>query len=168
MIVSIAVVQMAERNIWFPQILNNELLIEADRMAPQETGGVLLGYVGKNNEYVVTHLIGPGAEATHSRFRFVPDYEYQQSEINRIFMESEGVSDYFGDWHTHPKGSCHISLMDRRTLQRIKNTPEVNVNFPLMVIACDGRKTWNVAAWKYTCSRWLLGADVEQLNIKIF
>lgn len=44
-------------------------------LPPWETGGMLMGYVADNGDYVVTQLIGPGPNAKHSRYRFLPDNE---------------------------------------------------------------------------------------------
>jgi len=159
---------MVEKYLWLPQLLKDELLMEAERMSPRETGGILIGYVGDNGDYVITHITGPGMEASHGRFRFKPDHAYQQATINRIFEETSGGSDYLGDWHTHPSGGCSMSWLDHRTLQRIGTTSGINISFPVMMIVCDGREKWGVSAWKYSSSRWVLGADTESLFVKVY
>src|SRR5262245_43580637 len=88
---------------WIPEKMFEAMTIEADRTFPDETGGVLLGYWAKPySEVVVTQLIGPGPRAIHKRNRFIPDSDYQEEEIARLYKESGHLHVYLGDWHTHP------------------------------------------------------------------
>ena len=144
------------------------MLLEAERVYPLETGGILIGYVGDNDEYVISHVIGPGPNASHSKFGFKPDHEYQQSKINLIFNESEGGYDYLGDWHTHPKGKCAMSWIDHRTFQRIGTTAGVNISSPVMMILCNGTDEWNVSAWMFVRPRWLYGAEIDDLIVECY
>ena len=110
--------------IWLPVELLSEMSAEADRLAPLETGGVLLGYWGGTTaEPVVTHVLGPGPDAMHSRNQFTPDQEYHIAEIARLYADSGRRLHYLGDWHTHPGGAPALSKRDLKTLRRIAAEP---------------------------------------------
>jgi integrative and conjugative element protein (TIGR02256 family) len=128
---------------------------EAQRMFPKETGGVLMGYQAAS-EMVVTSVIGPGPNAVHGGYAFVPDYNYQEEEIARVYEESGRNAVYLGDWHTHPDGLDRLSEADRRTLKIISDHKQARINRPVMVILW-GRGEWSFAAWRGWRSRPFLG-----------
>lgn len=152
--------------IWISKAHWEFILFEANRMLPNETGGILIGYVAKN-DYVVTDVVGPGEKAKHSRYKFVPDGDYHQKEIERVFNDSGGENDYLGDWHTHPNGKCQMSWMDCRTLRKIADS-EINYKKPLMVIACGKNAGWDISGWSYLKPHWFKGSEPQDLVVKIY
>jgi integrative and conjugative element protein (TIGR02256 family) len=124
-------------------------------MFPVETGGVLMGYwVKEFEEIVITHAIGPGPTAIHLPTGFIPDSEYQEDEIACHYAESERLSTYLGDWHTHPLETAHLSRKDRRTLRRIAKYTDARASVPLMVVL-GGGDPWCMKIWRF--SPWHLG-----------
>lgn len=99
----------------------------------QETGGLLLGYWG-GDEVVVTTITGPGPDARHGRTWFEPDSSWQADQLAHLYRDSGRVVTYLGDWHTHPGGAPLPSRRDRKTLRRIRSTPEARAPRPLMGI----------------------------------
>lgn len=99
---------------------------------PLETGGLLLGYTHDNHTFV-THVIGPGPNATHSGCRFEPDDTWQAAEVARIWHTDPTIA-YLGDWHTHPGGSPKPSSLDRATLRQIAVDPGARQGTPIMLI----------------------------------
>lgn len=137
--------------VWLPERLSAELRREAAITYPQETGGVLMGYES-GADLVVTCVIGPGPKAIHGRNSFVPDYDFQEAEIARVYGESKRASTYLGDWHTHPRGSDSLSDADRKTLKAISNCAEARIEKPVMVILW-GSDRWSITAWRGMWSR---------------
>src|SRR5688572_32861348 len=91
---------------WVHRRVSEQLVNEAERVFPFETGGVLMGYWAKNYlEVVITHVIGPGPDAKHSVSGFVPDYSFQEVEIERVYEESRRLYMYLGDWQIG-RASC--------------------------------------------------------------
>lgn len=125
-----------------------ELVVEK---FPRETGGMLLGYEANNGEAVVTAIIGPGPNAKHSRFRFKPDADFQQQELNRHFFDSAGKETYLGDWHSHPGGSSRLSLLDKRTLHRIAATPTSRTVHPIMLVIGGQLGSWEPTGARFMC-----------------
>lgn len=125
---------------------------EADLASPLESGGVLLGYWSESpHGPVVTHAVGPGPNAKHFRDRFVPDYEFHEAEIARLYTEYSGMLDYLGDWHSHPGSDGTMSISDRKTLFRIGRSRQARAPRPLMLIMAFGPK-WSPVAWTATRS----------------
>lgn len=134
--------------VWLASHEWDSMVREADRVAPCETGGILMGYAADERQVVVTRVIGPGPRGIHTRRRFVPDYDYQERAVAKHYRSTARRETYLGDWHTHPNArSAHLSLTDRRTLARIARDPDARVPCALMVMLYGENGEWDVAAW---------------------
>jgi integrative and conjugative element protein (TIGR02256 family) len=161
--------KLTETIAWVHRRVSEQLVNEAERAFPFETGGVLMGYWAKEYlEVVITHIIGPGQDAKHSASGFVPDYSFQDAEIERVYEESHRLSTYLGDWHTHPLASCRPSFKDKRTLHRIAMCSDARCAVPLMVILGGGKdRKWLLQIWKYRSSvfpAWIVGCVTEPVK----
>lgn len=146
--------QEVNRCVWIPRDILNSLQDDAECYSPLETGGVLLGYwVDGTSEAVVTCTVGAGPKAIHRENHFVPDYEFQESEIARFYEESGRKLQYLGDWHSHPGSRGYLSDVDQRTLRRIGKTKSARVEEPIMVVLAGG-PDWTVHAWQAVQSDW--------------
>lgn len=126
-----------------------------------------MGYWAEAN-VVITHAVGPGPNATHGKISFIPDAQYQEDEVARIYEESGRLSTYLGDWHTHPRGSTRMSPRDRRTLRRIAFSTEARCPKPLMALCAGGKEKWLMGVWvlkKAGCLVKLLGYDIAPLKV---
>lgn len=153
---------------WISKAAIEFMAQEADRCYPFETGGVIAGYVADNGDSVIRHAFGPGPNATHRRSRFLPDHEWQCSQLDRLFDDSAGKYRYLGDWHTHPDATGRMSWRDHLTLRVIARHPEAHMSNPLMVIGGGTRSTWEWLCHQYKRKR-LLGvlptADSSDLRV---
>lgn len=121
---------------------------EAERTAPKETGGVLLGYWSDNRvDVVITSAVGPGPRALHRRRSFVPDYRYHESEVARVYRESGRRIAYLGDWHSHPNGPLKLSMIDLMTQLRIALSHKARAPMALMFILAGGTP-WRSGVWR--------------------
>lgn len=142
-----------------PKDLYAQIVVEAERMAPLETGGIFLGYQNsKASPFVkITHVIGPGPNADHGYNYFEPDYKFQSLETEKIYKSNSRGITYLGDWHTHPLGAAKLSWQDRVCLHKIANNPVARNPSPVMVIL-SGLDGWRPNAWIYrryfTCMGW--------------
>lgn len=141
-----------------PTSIVREMEADADRHAPEETGGILLGYTDRTDamRIQVTDQIGPGPNAVHRRNRFEPDGKWQAQEIAGVYAGSGRVSTYLGDWHSHPGGSRRPSGLDRSTARRIALCEEARAPHPVMLILRGEAGDWQLAA--YRRGRWRLCA----------
>ena len=144
----LATATAAAHTAWLSRETLLEMTEEADRWAPLETGGVLMGYhAGDAGAVVVTHAVGPGPNAVHERARFVPDQDYHLREIARHYAASGRRLHYLGDWHCHPGGAAELSQADRSTLKCIAAEPAARASRPLMCVLAPGPR-WDVTVWQ--------------------
>ena len=133
--------------LWVPAAAAAAVTEEADRWAPLETGGMLLGYWSATRDAaVVEFVVGPGPEATHRAGGFVPDHHYQDQELGRLYRAAGRNLDYLGDWHTHPEGPAALSHTDLATLRRIAQHAAARAPRPIMLLLAGG-EPWHMAAW---------------------
>lgn len=144
--------------LWLGQGITETLQQEASRMAPYETGGLLLGW-STPDSICVTSIVGPGPSATHRRKSLLPDHKWQSQELARAYEQSGRRLSYLGDWHTHPGGSGFPSNRDKRTLRGIALHADARCPSPVMLILGQSSNgDWTPAAHLYIpCSfprRW--------------
>lgn len=144
--------------IWLVRQALDVMLNEASSRHPLETGGVLLGWRAGEDK-VVVDVLGPGPQALHGRYRFLPDHDWQIEQIHKRFASSNRDIDYLGDWHCHPDGVAVMSAEDQSTLRRIsRRVPE-----PIMIILAgkfdvDG---WSMGCWVGLRQRGLIRSCFE-------
>lgn len=134
--------------LWLPDDVLARLKEEAVRMAPLESGGVLLGWGVDDDEVVVAGTVGPGPSATHRRNRFEPDTRWQRRQIAEAYERSGRVHRYVGDWHSHPGGSSTPSHRDRRTARRISRHRAAKAPRPVMVILNGAEDSWEPTPYR--------------------
>lgn len=152
--------------LWLSNAHCEDMAREAGSKAPLETGGVLMGYWA-DSVCVITAVIGPGPNAQHKRYSFVPDPIFQQGEIERQFIESEGVCTYLGDWHSHPDASAYMSRRDRSTLSKIAKFERASQQKPIMLILA-GNQNWLPKAWAWNRRSWWFQNSSSELPIQRF
>lgn len=135
--------------LWLPSEACEQMEFEAEAAAPQETGGMLVGYV-TDGVAVVTALIGAGPLAVRSPGRFEPDGAWQQTELASLYEASGRVETYLGDWHSHPAGVARPSGRDKTTARSIAKHKEARIKHPITVIvASTWRKQWLIAGFAF-------------------
>ncbi|MEH6503328.1 MAG: Mov34/MPN/PAD-1 family protein [Cycloclasticus sp.] len=132
------------QTLWINNSMFLQMVAEAEKWEPYETGGVFMGYQADNNDLVVTDLIDAGKNSTHKHFRFSPDQDYQLKKIADVYKKSGGAITYLGDWHTHPNTTPELSWVDKRTLTKIALTPESKNLHPIMVILGGEPEKWTL------------------------
>lgn len=139
--------------VWLPASIRTNIESAASERAPDEVGGILLGYEAPGGDVVVTHLVGPGPRARFRRARFEPDGLWHEKEVARIYAATARRSTYLGDWHSHPAGVAVPSRADNRTARRIARHSAARMPRPLMVIAARESGRWEIAAFRYVHRR---------------
>ena len=100
-----------------------------------ETGGVLIGYVDAQSQtLVVTHATDAGPEATHRARYFQRDRAHCQREVERICEQTQGASDYVGEWHRHVGADTRPSPTDEQTLVNVATRPNYALTQAAMII----------------------------------
>lgn len=121
---------------------------EVSNTFPLESGGVLMGRRLDKSLWQIDHVIGPGTNAVHGRFHFIPDLQWQHERIAERFYETNGRSTYLGDWHSHPSASHgKLSQKDKDAIKTIIQAPEAKCESPLMMILWSGEPEWHAQPW---------------------
>lgn len=141
----------APQRVWVAGPALRAMTGEAARAYPDETGGMLLGYLSTapRCEAVVELVIGAGPKAKHGPTRLVPDGRWQQRQLEGIYL-SHPTATYLGDWHSHPAGAGQPSHRDLRTAQAIARRRRARAPNPLMAIVRIGDdRSWALAVYVY-------------------
>ncbi len=101
-----------------------------------EAGGILLGKkLLFCDEYVVTEVTTPTPLDKQGRFFFLRNKKSTQDRVTSAWIESGGVTNYLGEWHTHPQKAPQPSSVDIKLIQRVinENTPVFPTVFLLIL-----------------------------------
>lgn len=132
--------------VWIERSALQLMVDDGSRWAPEETGGILVGYWAGDEETVVTAAIDAGPNSTHHAGGFLPDADYQAAQIAKLYEQSGRYHGYLGDWHTHPLGGLSLSRTDRGTMRRIARHADARCPRPLMMLLADSM-AWQAAVW---------------------
>ena len=153
--------------VWLSDAVVQSVVTESLTHYPNETGGVLLGYV-TDSEWVVTEATKAGPLAKHCRRSYLPDQRYDEERIAEQYASSKGVIRYLGDWHSHPDGALALSLRDRNTLTRIAKYKDAQISHPLMLLSSGAGDSWSLGVWmrnpKRRCWKKIVNLPVEQFS----
>lgn len=136
--------------LWVAASVVDRLHLLATAAAPEETGGLLLGYTSPDGTKVVRDAIGPGPGASHAHATFEPDHDWQTRELEWRYLESDGVLGYLGDWHSHPGAAGAPSRRDLGTMRLIAHAEDARAPQPLMGIVevwADGPPRLRMWLW---------------------
>jgi integrative and conjugative element protein (TIGR02256 family) len=135
--------------IWMTRDHLFQILDYSNITFPKETGGIFMGY-RQENQLVITNVIGAGPKAVHEHNSFNPDNEYHETEMARIYKESNQINTYIGDWHTHPNSGSYLSSRDKKTIINISQNRECRLKQPIMMIL--GTFPFELKVWLYVKS----------------
>ena len=140
---------LERRAVTVDRALANQLLSEARRWAPLETGGILLGeFVDSDRGARVTEVVGAGPGARRETNRFVPDGPWQRRQIAERYLASGRNLEYIGDWHSHPAGNGP-SKLDRETARRIAREKLARCPHPVLLIVTRVALQWELRAYRF-------------------
>lgn len=103
-----------------------------------ESGGILMGYVLKENVFAINDISVPTKFDKASRYNFTRSKENAQLILNKAFKSSNGKQIYLGEWHTHPEDYPSPSSLDLKSIiqQFLGNV----LNSPVIFMLIYGRK----------------------------
>lgn len=148
--------------VWLTLSALEAMELEASLRAPDESGGMLLGYRQRDSQVAITAVTGPGPRAVHRRSSFVPDGKWQQAELARIYEESGRVTTYLGDWHSHPRGAAVPSVRDLKTARRVARRRRARTRRPITLILAGDESTWRPAVFE------LLGGRLVPVEVRTY
>ena len=99
-----------------------------------ETGGVLIGHITKDGEFVINKATEPGPKATKTETYFLKDEEFTQQQLEDAFKVFGEKGLYLGEWHYHPQGANSPSGTDIKSLTDIAKQDTYRIDLPLLII----------------------------------
>jgi integrative and conjugative element protein (TIGR02256 family) len=99
-----------------------------------ETGGVLAGFLRKDNIWVVSHPMPPSPRNRAGRFWVKRHRGDSQKFVENVFKATDGIVNYIGEWHTHPEPVPTPSGKDRKMIDDLLRTSRLEINFLIGVI----------------------------------
>ena len=103
------------QHIIFSDEAYNAIMTEADKMSPNETGGILLGHILDNGIWIVMEVLPPG---WRSKFEYA-SFEYDEQFVNYVAQNEskkyEQELSLLGLWHRHPGSMDTFSNIDDGT-----------------------------------------------------
>ncbi|MEY8198784.1 MAG: Mov34/MPN/PAD-1 family protein [Colwellia sp.] len=76
-----------------------------------EQGGILMGE-RRGDHIVITHASTPGKGDKSWYTGFIRSKSRHQRFIDRVYKETQGKSNYVGEWHSHPEPNPKPSVTD--------------------------------------------------------
>ena len=128
------------------------IIDECSQTYPFETGGMVIGWFDDDHVYI-EYATRPGPLAKHSTHAFRRDGNYSQQVLDEVVIESDGVSDYVGEWHSHPIRS-DPSPKDVAAMRWIAENERYLINKPILCICtrCN-MEHWRIEVFFYTGRR---------------
>lgn len=125
-----------------------EKAVRAD--ASLETGGILMGYALKNDNWLITFASGPGPKAVQARNAVIFDDSYHRKIARKASLISFGRWSYLGDWHSHTIRRLSPSRMDRQTVMSKTVQAKYSSSSPLMlIVGLDKRRQLHARGFVY-------------------
>ena len=85
-----------------------------------ESGGLLLGrFIKGSKNVIVDDVTEPQRKDIQSRVRFYRCDHGHQELLNRVWKNSGGITNYLGEWHTHPERYPDYSSQDYKNWKAI-------------------------------------------------
>jgi integrative and conjugative element protein (TIGR02256 family) len=104
---------------------------------PNETGGIILGYVDQKLKaiYIVDILKAP-SDSKADRTGFTRGVEGLETDLKEVARCTANIVTYIGEWHSHPAfTSPYPSSADRALIEKLARTLALEGQPALMVIA---------------------------------
>jgi hypothetical protein len=99
--------------------LVTQMRADAQKWAPLETGGALLGHVDDFTKTItLAALVDAPPDSQRSESEFKLGIEGLETNLRSTWVDSIGYLRYVGTWHSHPMGGKH-SGTDKNTLRRL-------------------------------------------------
>jgi len=106
-----------------------------------ESGGILLGYVTKNCDYIQEVTIPNKYDLKGLTF-FIRSKEPAQKKINKSWKISKGSLIYLGEWHTHYENNPKPSRDDVNMIKRALKNTEMEIDFLYLIISGVNNTYW--------------------------
>ncbi len=130
------------RRAWISEAARAALIEAAERSAPYETGGVLVGVLRDGDAWIVMAVEVEDPARGRSRFVIPEGVTPAVVEIARQIDIRFG---YVGDWHSHP-ADLPASPTDRSTLAKSARRHRTDIQPVMLIVVRAAPDGWSVEA----------------------
>ena len=118
-----------------------ELRTYEQREGYNESGGILLGYVTKNCDYIQKITVPNKYDLKGLTF-FIRSKEPAQKKINKYWKASKGSLIYLGEWHTLYENSPNPSHDDINMIKKALKDTDMEIDFLYLIIVGVNNTYW--------------------------
>ena len=128
------------RRAWITEAARGALIEAAERSAPYETGGILIGVLRDGDAWIVMAVEVQDPSRGRSRFVIPEGVTPAVVEIARQIDIRFG---YVGDWHSHP-ADLPASPTDKRTLAKSARRRRTDIQPIVLIVVRAAPDGWGV------------------------
>lgn len=133
-----------------PQALVQLAGYKQTKLLDEEAGGILLGRImDPSDDIIVDSVTVPDKDDKRRFFSFWRARDPHQKRVNEAWKDSDGTSNYLGEWHSHPEDHPSPSGHDVTNWKRIVREAKYEQDALIFVIV--GRK--QTRAWSLSRSQ---------------
>lgn len=131
--------------IWNSRLQGKARLIRASNL-PNETGGVLLGYIDqKLHSIFIVDILPAPVDSIVEPDSFIRGIQGLAENINAAQLRTANVVSYIGEWHSHPTGiSVHPSEADNIVLSYLSDALSYDGIPAVMMIVGQHQESWYI------------------------
>jgi integrative and conjugative element protein (TIGR02256 family) len=131
--------------IWNTDLQNKVRQIRSIHL-PNETGGVLLGYIDRKLQSIfVVDILSAPSDSRGDSSGFTRGVEGLKEQIETAQTRTANVVSYIGEWHSHPPGiSTNPSEQDIKLLTTLAETLKPDGLPGLMLIVGGSEEKWSI------------------------
>jgi integrative and conjugative element protein (TIGR02256 family) len=121
-------------------IMDNGLREKLSRMRmfhlPNETGGVILGYIDQKLKHIyVVDVLNAPPDSDGNRTGFTRGVDGLKAALEKVTQRTANIVGYIGEWHSHPEfTSAYPSAIDRVLIKQLADALELDGQPALMII----------------------------------
>lgn len=119
-----------------PEVIKVFLSYRQLNVTSPESAGVIIGE-RRGSHIVIKTVSEPNNNDIRSRFTVNRIGTHHQQKVDQAFIDSKGISQYVGEWHTHPEDIPTPSGLDFASWNE-----NLNSNLPLILIIVGRKKFW--------------------------
>jgi integrative and conjugative element protein (TIGR02256 family) len=103
---------------------------------PNETGGVILGYVDQKLKHIyVVDVLNAPPDSDADRTGFTRGVEGLKAALDEVARRTANIVGYIGEWHSHPAfTTAYPSSIDRALIKQLADALELDGQPALMII----------------------------------
>ena len=123
-----------KQNLLFPKHLFQKIESALLRHYPKEFGGIFIGYKSLQFQAIVIEDILFPDKYENGEAKFVRHPKSLNERLDVLFKESNGKTEYIGEFHSHPNAPALPSEIDYKAMTIIAKASKVTTNTPILMI----------------------------------